>query len=77
MAKLGISLRIDDDKIDELDNLAKAQKRDRSFVINEAIETYLEINKWQTEHIKASIIQANQGKFSSVNEVDKVLKKWR
>ena len=77
MAKLGISLRIDDDKIDELDNLAKAQKRDRSFVINEAIETYLEINKWQTEHIKASIVQANQGKFASTNEVDKILKKWR
>jgi len=77
MAKLGVSLRIDDDKIDALDKLAKAQKRDRTFVINEAIETYLEINKWQTEHIKASIAQADRGEFAQPNEVDKVLKKWR
>jgi len=77
MAKHGISLRIDDDKIDELDRLAKSQKRDRSFVINEAIATYLEINKWQINHIKASLAQANRGEFASEVDVAKVLKKWR
>jgi predicted transcriptional regulator len=77
MAKLGVSLRIDDDKIEELDQIAKVSKRDRTFVINEAIETYLEINKWQLEHIKKSLAQADQGKFAQASEVDKALKKWR
>ncbi len=77
MPKLGVSLRIDHDKIDEIDRLAKAQKRDRTFVINEAIETYLDINKWQTEHIKASLAQAERGEFAKPSEVDKAFKKWR
>ncbi len=77
MAKHGISLRIDDDKIEALDQLAKIQKRDRTFVINEAIETYLEINQWHIAHIKASLAQAERGEFAKESDVAKVLKKWR
>ncbi len=77
MAKQGVSLRIDDNMIEEIDQIAKVSKRDRTFVINEAIETYLEINKWQLEHIKESLVQADQRKFATSGEVDKVLKKWR
>lgn len=77
MAKQGVSLRIDEDKIEALDQLAKAQKRDRTFVINEAIETYLEINRWHIEHIEASLAQAERGEFTKESEVAKVLKKWR
>lgn len=77
MAKLGVSLRIDDDKIEELDQIAKAAKRDRTFVINEAIESYLEVNKWQIGHIKASLEQADSEVFSTDTDVEKVLKKWR
>jgi len=77
MAKLGISVRIDDDKIEDLDRLAVAQKRDRTFVINEAIENYLEVNKWQVEHIKAALKQAELGEFASEQDVERVLSKWR
>ena len=77
MAKHGVSLRIDDNKIDALDLLAKIQKRDRTFVINEAIETYLEINQWQIDHIKASLAQADRGEFAKDSEVSKAIKKWR
>lgn len=77
MSKQGISLRIDDETIEEIDHLAKISKRDRTFIINEAIEAYLDVNNWQLEHIEESIAQADRGEFASDNEVDKVLKKWR
>ena len=51
MAKHGVSLRIDDEKIKQLDRLAEVSKRDRTFIINEAIEAYLDTNKWQIERI--------------------------
>ena len=77
MAKHGVSLRLDDDTIEELDRLAKSSKRDRTFIINEAIEAYLETQRWQLEHIKASLAQAELGDFASTVDVNKVFKKWR
>jgi RHH-type rel operon transcriptional repressor/antitoxin RelB len=77
MSKQGISLRLEDETIDEIDRLAKVSKRDRTFIINEAIEAYLDIHQWQLRRIDESIAQANDGRFSTDSEVDKVLKKWR
>lgn len=75
--KLGISLRIEEDKIEELDQLAQVTQRDRSFLINEAIENYLEVQKWQVEHIKAALQQASDGEFASPDDVESVFKKWQ
>ena len=73
--KTGISLRIEEDKIDELDALAKATQRDRSFHINEAIGNYLEIQKWQIDHIKKAIHQADNDEFASEKGIEKILKR--
>ena len=77
MSKQGISLRIEDKTIDEIDRLAKVTKRDRTFIINEAIEAYLDVQDWQLRRIDESIAQANEDKFVKSNDVEKVLKKWR
>lgn len=75
--KQGISLRIEESKIAELDQLADSTQRDRSFLINEAIENYLEVQKWQIDHIKAALKQADAGEFATDADVSKALKKWR
>ncbi len=77
MAKGAVSVRIDEDKINELDQLAELNKRDRSFLINEAIDLYLDVNKWHIERIKAGLKQAKAGEFSSQTQVDKAMAKWR
>lgn len=77
MSKQGVSLRIENKTIDEIDRLARATKRDRTFIINEAIDAYLSVHQWQLDRIDKSLAQADQGKFASQNEVGKVLKKWR
>jgi len=71
--KSGISLRIDDEKIEKLDHLSKITKRDRSFHINEAIENYLEVQEWQLRHIKDAIAEANNDEFASHKDLQKVL----
>jgi predicted transcriptional regulator len=38
-----------------LDRLAAATDRSRNFIIQDAIESYLEVNEWQVAAIKASI----------------------
>ena len=77
MSKQGISLRIEDKTIDEIDRLAKVAKRDRTFIINEAIDAYLDVHEWQLRRIDEAIVQADEGKFANSADVEKVLRKWR
>lgn len=52
-----------------LDRIAKAQNRDRSFIINEAVRNYLELQEWQVAKIKQGLREADAGKFVSEDEV--------
>ena len=77
MDKATISFRIDADAKSALDAIASALDRDRSYVLNEAIAAYIDVQKWQLAHIKEGIRQADAGDFASNAEVARAFKKWR
>jgi len=72
--KKTISFRLDAEKAAELDGLGKEQARDRTFLLNEAVDAYLDVQRWQVAHIKESIRQADSG-MGLPHE--KVVAKWR
>jgi predicted transcriptional regulator len=61
MSKQTISFRIEPGRRAAVDALAAALHRDRSAVINEAIEAYLELHRWQVEHIESGLAEAESG----------------
>ena len=63
MEKTTISFRTDTATRDELDKVAAALDRDRSHVLNEAVEIYLDLHRWQMEHIAEGLRQADAGEF--------------
>ena len=77
MAKSTITVRVEDDMRTELDALAVALDRDRSYLVNEALGAYLETHRWQVDHIKQGIREADAGKFGEEHEVRKVLARLR
>lgn len=77
MSKETITFRLDSEKRKSLDEIALLLDRDRSFVLNEAINTYLEIHSWQLDHIKEGVRQADTGEFASPEEVAAIFAKWR
>jgi predicted transcriptional regulator len=77
MEKQTVTFRIDADKVAALDELAEALDRDRTYLLNEAVASYLDIQQWQIQHIKASIKQADSGQFISHEDVKKMAAKWR
>jgi predicted transcriptional regulator len=77
MEKQTISFRLDSDKVSALDALAEAVDRDRSYLLNEAVEAYLDVQQWQIEQIKASIRQADAGRLIDHQDVKKMAAKWR
>ena len=69
MGKSTITFRVEDDKKAELDEIADGLNRDRSYVLNEAVSAYIETHRWQIEHIKEGLRQADAGEFASDEEV--------
>ncbi len=61
MATRQVSFRTEPAKITALDHVADALDRDRSYVINEALDAYLELHRWQAEHIAAAKAEAAAG----------------
>ena len=72
-----ISFRLDVKKRAALDALAQAQDRDRTYVLNEAIDAYLDVHQWQIEHINEGIRQADAGEFATDAEVAAAFSRWR
>jgi predicted transcriptional regulator len=62
-------IRVAKETADEVDALAAAMGRSRDWVINQAIEQYLETNAWQVERIKAGMQEAREGRVISAEDV--------
>jgi predicted transcriptional regulator len=77
MDKQTVSFRLDAEKVEALDDLAKALDRDRTYLLNVAVEAYLDVQQWQLEHIRAGIREADAGKLIDHAQVKKLAAKWR
>lgn len=64
-----VTFRMDEQKLKSLDRVAASMDRDRSYVINEAVERYLEIKAWHAEQIRLAIAGADAGEFAAPEEV--------
>ena len=77
MQKNTVAFRLEGGKKRALDSIAKELDRDRSWVINDAIDAYLETHRWHLGHIKEGLRQAKAGEFASEGEVKAAFAKWR
>ncbi|BAY25670.1 hypothetical protein NIES2100_54760 [Calothrix sp. NIES-2100] len=69
MTKENITFHIDSDKKIALDAIAAGINRDRSYVLNEAIDAYLEMHQWKIKEIINGIAEAEIADFASNEEV--------
>jgi len=60
-----------------LDGIATALERDRTYVVNQALEAYVEVHQWQIEHIRQGLREADAGNFLSDAEVKRRLGRLR
>jgi predicted transcriptional regulator len=77
MDKLTVSFRIDEDKVEALDTLAEALDRDRTYLLNEAVGAYLDVQRWHIEQIERGVRQAEAGKMVDHAKVKKMVAGWR
>jgi predicted transcriptional regulator len=70
-----LTLRLEPKLTDQLDKLAEATQRSRSFLIAEAVRDYVAVNEWQVGEIKKAVAEADRGEFASEEEVKTTFRK--
>ncbi len=76
MDKMNVTVRLESDKVAFLDDLAKNLDRDRSYLIKEAVDSYITLHRWQIEEIEKAIAEADAGDFVPEDEMERFFDKW-
>ncbi len=63
------TVRASQDMIDEIDALAAAMDRTRNYIVNQALQQYLEANAWQIERIKEGLAATREGRVVPAEDV--------
>jgi predicted transcriptional regulator len=72
-----VSFRTNSKKVEALDALASMQDRDRSYLLNQAVDNYLDLQRYHIELIEKGIRQADAGELVDHSEVEKMVTKLR
>ena len=71
-----ITARLDADTQAQLEKLAAATSRSRSWLVAEAVKQYVAEQSWQVEAIEEGIREADAGNFASADEVKEAFARW-
>ena len=71
-----ISFRIDSEKVAQLDLIAKAMDRDRSYLLNEAVESYLSEQQRFAAMVEEGLEASRKGELIDDEEVGRMIESW-
>jgi predicted transcriptional regulator len=73
-----ITVRMPPKMAKKLDVLAVGLDRSRNWLINQAIDNYLEVYEWQTARIRERLGKSRKGgKFKTSNHVDALVESFK
>lgn len=72
MLRETITFRTESERRERLDRAAALMDRDRTYVLNQAVDAYLDLMDWQEAHIHAGLEDAEAGRFASDEEIEKI-----
>ncbi|MDO9227417.1 MAG: CopG family ribbon-helix-helix protein [Pseudomonadota bacterium] len=71
-----LTVRVPDDMKYQMDALAEATGRTRSWIAAEAIRQYVDSESWQIGEIRKALVEADAGDFVEDEEMERVFNKW-
>jgi predicted transcriptional regulator len=70
-----LTVRVKPETRSRLEKLATATHRSKSFVIEDALEQYLDVNEWQIRGVRQALAEADSPDAEFVDHAE-VLKHW-
>ncbi|MCC8985822.1 MAG: CopG family ribbon-helix-helix protein [Nitrospira sp.] len=71
------TVRIDPEKQQRIDQLARQLDRSRNYIVGQAIEEFLDAHAWQVEKIKTGLAAADRGEFATDADMEQVFNRYR
>lgn len=71
-----LTVRVPDEMKYQMDALAEATGRTRSWIAAEAIRQYVDSESWQIGEIRKALEEADAGDFVEDEEMERVFNKW-
>ena len=71
-----VSFRIAPKKVQQLDELAKRTDRPRSWLLEQALDAYLEAHAWQVQHISEGLAELRRGEGVAHEDVRDWILGW-
>ena len=71
-----VTVRIASGKVAALDELAAATDRPRAWHVEQALESYLELQQWQLGHIAQGLTELEAGQGIPQAEIEAELATW-
>jgi predicted transcriptional regulator len=70
------TIRIDDDTLYRVDGLANTLSCTRSWVINQAVERFLDYEEWFVQKVQDGLKEIGRGDIATDDEVVAGFRKW-
>ena len=70
------TVRLADETLDRVDQLADAIHRSRTWVIKEAVDRYLDHEEWFVQQVTSAIAAVDAGHIATADEVAERFKRW-
>jgi predicted transcriptional regulator len=70
-----ISVRTEQERVEALDKIADRLDRPRNWVVNEAIQEYIERHAWQDEQIALGIADSDAGRTVTTEQLRERIQK--
>ena len=70
------TVRIDDAVLERVHDLAKTLGRSRSWVINQAIDRFLDYEEWFIREVEDGLAEVEKGEVATREEVETKFRKW-
>jgi len=70
------TVRVSDETVSKLDQIAEKLDRSRSYMAAQAIEDYVAREEWQLAEIEAGLAEADRGEFASDQDIAKIVGKY-
>lgn len=69
MSKQNVNFKTDSAKVKALDRLGESMRRDRTFLLNEAVDQYLAVQEYHLQEIEKGLVQVRAGKTQDYEAV--------
>ena len=71
------TVRMDPEKQKQIDAIAKQSDRSRNYIVNKAIDDFLDTHLWQVQQIEKGLGEARRGELMTDSDMSRIFDRYK